>query len=122
MSNIIDSIQVSGVTYTIQGSGGGVPESAFTAYTASTDSRLAEDEEVTAAALNDLNDSLSGKVDTSSVVTTITSGSTNVQVPSAKCVYDQLGGLKLVQLTQSEYNILVTGGTVDNSTIYFIVN
>ena len=45
--------------------GGGVPESAFTAYTASTDSRIAEDEEVTAAALNALNEEISGKVDTS---------------------------------------------------------
>lgn len=34
--------------------GGGVPESAFTAYTASTDSRIAEDEEVTAAAFNEI--------------------------------------------------------------------
>lgn len=36
--------------------GGGVPESAFTAYTAATDSRLAEDEEVSARALNDLDE------------------------------------------------------------------
>lgn len=63
MSNIIDSIQLSGVTYDISGSGG-VPESAFTAYTASTNSRISEDEEVTAAALNDLNESLSGKQET----------------------------------------------------------
>ena len=60
MSNIIDSIQLSGVTYTIQGSGGGgIPESAFTAYTAATDSRISEDEEVTSAALNALDDRLS---------------------------------------------------------------
>ena len=42
------------------GGGGGVPESAFTAYTAATDARLAEDEEVTAAALNTLNTALGG--------------------------------------------------------------
>ncbi len=39
--------------------GGGLPESAFTAYTAATDARLAEDEEVTAAALNELNNKYS---------------------------------------------------------------
>ena len=40
--------------------GGGLPESAFTAYTAATESRLAEDEEVTAAALNTLSTALGG--------------------------------------------------------------
>ena len=39
--------------------GGGVPESAFTAYTAATEARLAEDEEVTAAALNELDNKYS---------------------------------------------------------------
>ena len=33
-----------------------------------------------------------------------------------------LGGLKFVSLTQSEYDALVSGGTVDSSTIYFITN
>ena len=33
-----------------------------------------------------------------------------------------LGGLKLQQITQSAYDALVSGGTVDNSTIYYIVN
>ena len=86
MSNIIDKIQVSGITYDI-GGGGGIPESAFTAYTASTNSRIGEDEEVTAAALNDLN--------------------------------DNFGGLKLVKLSQAEYNALATK---DSSTLYIIVN
>ena len=40
--------------------GGGLPESAFTAYTAATDARLDEDEEVTAAALNTLSTALGG--------------------------------------------------------------
>lgn len=47
------------ISCTVEG-GGGVPESAFTAYTAATDARLAEDEEVTAAALNTLNTALGG--------------------------------------------------------------
>lgn len=63
--------------------------------------------------------SVTGKVDTSAITTTITSSSTDAQVPSAKAVYDQLGGLKLVKLTQSEYDSLTTK---DNSTLYVIVN
>ena len=63
--------------------------------------------------------SVTGKVDTSAITTTITSSSTDSQVPSAKAVYDQFGGLKLVKLTQSEYDSLTTK---DNSTLYLIVN
>ena len=76
MSNIIDSIQLSGTIYTLsaQTSGGGVPESTFSAYTAATDSRIAEDEEVTAAGLNALN--------------------------------DKFGGLKLMKITQAAYDAL----------------
>ena len=80
----------------LQEGGGGLPESAFTAYTASTDARLAEDEEVTAAALNTLNDAIDDKADAS-----------------------DLGGLKLVQITQSAYDQLQNK---DSSTLYIIVN
>ena len=58
-------------------------------------------------------------VETSAVTTSVSSTSTDTQVPSAKAVYDQLGGLKLVKLTQSEYNALPTK---DASTLYIIVN
>ena len=58
-------------------------------------------------------------VETSAITTTITSASTDSQVPSAKAVNDQLGGLKLVKLTKSEYDSLTTK---DNSTLYVIVN
>ena len=58
-------------------------------------------------------------VETSAVTTSVSSTSTDTQVPSAKAVYDQLGGLKLVKLTQSEYNALQTK---DASTLYIIVN
>lgn len=61
--------------------------------------------------------SVTGKVDTSAITTTITSSSTDTQVPSAKAVYDQFGGLKLVKLTQSEYDALATK---DSSTLYII--
>ncbi len=93
MSNIIDSIQLSGTTYQIQGSGGGVPESAFTAYTAATDARIAEDEEVTAAALNELNEAISG-----------------------------ISGNNVIELTQAEYDALVTAGTVDLTAFYVITD
>lgn len=74
MSNIIDSIQLSGTVYTLsaQTEGGGVPESTFTAYTAATDERISQDEEVTAAGLNALNDAIQEKQDQLSAGTNIT--------------------------------------------------
>lgn len=63
--------------------------------------------------------SVTGKVDTSAITTTITSSSTDAQVPSAKAVNDKLGGLSIVKLTKSEYDSLTTK---DNSTLYVIVN
>ena len=70
------------------------------------------------------NESLLGEgnidlVETSAVTTSVSSTSTDTQVPSAKAVYDQLGGLKLVKLTQSQYDALQTK---DSSTLYIIVN
>ena len=95
MSNIIDSIQLSGTIYTLsaQTSGGGVPESTFSAYTAATDSRIAEDEEVTAAGLNALNDKI-----------------------------DSISGANAIEVTQAEYDALVTGGTVDPNAFYIITD
>ena len=58
-------------------------------------------------------------VETSAITSAITSASTNAEVAGAKAVYDQLGGLKLVSLTQSEYDQLATK---DSATIYFIKN
>ena len=56
-------------------------------------------------------------VETSAVTTSMSSTSTDTQVPSAKAVYDQLGGLKLVKLTQAEYDGLQTR---DANTLYII--
>ena len=56
-------------------------------------------------------------VETSAVTTSVSSTSTDSQVPSAKAVYDQLGGLKLVKLTQSQYDALQTK---DGNTLYII--
>ena len=58
-------------------------------------------------------------VETSAITTSVTSASTDAQVPSAKAVYDQLGGLKLVKLTQSEYDSLTTK---DSQTLYVVTN
>ena len=57
-------------------------------------------------------------VETSAITTSITSSSTDAQVPSAKAVNDKLGGLSLVKLTQSEYDAL--SPNYDANTIYFI--
>ena len=70
------------------------------------------------------NESLLGEgnidlVETSAVTTSMSSTSTDSQVPSAKAVYDQLGGLKLVKLSQSEYDALQTK---DPNTLFIIVN
>lgn len=56
-------------------------------------------------------------VETSAVTTSVSSSSTDTQVPSAKAVFDQLGGLKLVKLTQSQYDALQTK---DANTLYII--
>ena len=91
--------------------------------------RFDEVEQVTAAALNALNDALSGKADTSAVTTvsdalTAHTANTTVHTTAAeKTAWDgavtALGGLKLQQLTQAQYDALATK---DNSTVYIIVN
>jgi len=62
--------------------------------------------------------SVTGKVDTSAITTSVTSSSTDAQVPSAKAVNDKLGGLSIVKLTESEYAALVTK---DSNTLYCVV-
>ena len=80
---------------------------------------------------------VSGKVDTSSLATVATSGSYNdltnkptiptstsavtsgsTDVVTSGGVYDQMGGLKLVKLTQQEYDAL--SPNYDNNTLYVI--
>lgn len=57
-------------------------------------------------------------VETSAITTAISSSSTDAQVPSAKAVYDQLGGMKIVKLTQSAYDAL--SPDYDSNTLYII--
>lgn len=100
-------------------------------------------------AVSNIQNSFSGYVETSAITTSVTSGSTDSEIPTAKAVfdalptvptttsavtsgstdvvesgavYDQLGGLKLRQVTQADYDALVSGGTVDSSTLYIITN
>ena len=61
-------------------------------------------------------------VEASAITTSVTSESTDAQVPSAKAVNDKLGGLSLVKLTQSEYSAMEQAGTLDNSTLYIVIN
>lgn len=87
---------------------------------------------------------VSGKVETSAITSAVTSASTDSEIPTAKAVYDatptttsavtsgstavvesgavysQLGGLKLVKLTQTEYDNL--SPDYDSNTLYVIVN
>lgn len=57
------------------------------------------------------------KEDKSNKVTSMTSSSTDLQYPSAKCVYDWMSGIKIVALTQTQYDALTTK---DANTLYFI--
>ena len=62
--------------------------------------------------------SVTGKVDTSAITTSLTSSSTDSQVPSAKAVYDNFDGLKLKKITQSAYDAL--SPNYDANTLYVI--
>lgn len=80
-------------------------QSDFETYSGAVESRLAEDEEVTAAGLNALNDRLSEDEE--------------VTAAGLNALNDALGGMKLVKLTQTEYDNL---STKDSNTLYVIVN
>lgn len=134
MSNIIDKIQISGQSYDVKDSSAAtvveltqqeydvLPASAKTGNTlfVITDAQPVDITQywTSAQTQSAITEAISGKVDTTAIVTAITSGSTDTQVPSAKCVYGQLGGLKLVKLTQQEYDAL--SPNYDNNTLYLI--
>ena len=134
MGNIIDKIQISGQSYDVKDSSAAtvveltqqeydvLPASAKTSNTlfVITDAQPIDLTQywTSAQTQSAITQSVSGKVDTTAIVTAITSGSTDAQVPSAKCVYDQVGGLKLVKLTQQEYDEL--SPNYDNNTLYIV--
>ena len=66
-----------------------------------------------------IDESISGKVDTSAVTSSVTSASTNSEIPTAKAVNDKLGGTSIVRLTQAQYDALTTK---DPNTVYYITD
>ena len=131
MSNIIDSIQLSGVTYQIQGEitvdaaldSGSTNPVANSAITTALDDK--QDTLVSSQNIKTINNesilgsgnidiqgggssytagdgiditndviSVTGRVETSAITTSITSSSTDAQVPSAKAVYDIVGDIE----------------------------
>jgi hypothetical protein len=115
MSNIIDSIQLSGTVYTIQGTGGGgnptveLTQAEYDAlvsagtvsadtYYIITDATPADISQywTSAQTQSAITSATSGKVDTSAITTSISSSSTDSQVPSAKAVYDIIGNINTI--------------------------
>lgn len=135
MSNIIDKIQLSGVTYTLSGtssggteavevtqaeydalvSGGTVDPTVFYIITDATPidvSTFVTSGQMTSA----ITQATSGKVDSSSIVSSVTSASTDSEIPTAKAVWEAASGLKLVKITAADYAQI----TPDDNTVYFI--
>ena len=133
MSNIIDSIKLSGTVYTLSAQtsgGGGNPtveltqaeyDALVSAGTVSADTYYI----ITDAQAGDLTqywtsaqtqsaitEAVSGKVDTSAITTSITSGSTDSEIPTAKAVYDAIptGGTGGGKAISAGTNISVTTG------------
>lgn len=99
---------------------GKVDTTAFSTYSAATEARLAEDEEVTAAALNDLD----ATTDAINDVVTAHTANTTVHINSTERTnwngaVTALGGLKLVKLTQAQYDALATK---DAMTLYIVTD
>lgn len=54
------------------------------------------------------------------ITSAVTSASTDSEIPTAKAVYDKLGGLSLVKLTQAEYDAL--SPNYDSDTLYVVTD
>ena len=98
---------------------GKVDTSTYDTYTAATDTALASKQTTLTAGtgISIVDNVISATGGGGTVDTEITSASTNPVTSAA--IYNQFGGLKLVKLTQSEYDSLTTK---NNSTLYVIVN
>lgn len=95
----------------------------LTAHTANTSIHVTTAQTATWNAKSDFSGSyndLTNKPTIPTTISAVTSGSTAAVESGA--VYEQLDGFKLLQITQSAYDALVSGGTVDNKTIYYIIN
>lgn len=129
-NNIIDSIQVSGVTYTIQGSGGGSGNptveltqaeydalvsagtvSANTYYIITDATPIDISNYWTSAQTQSaITSATSGKVDTTAITSSVTSASTDAQIPTAKAVYDAVGSGGGGKAVSGGTNISITTG------------
>lgn len=106
MSNIIDKIQVSGVTYDLPSGGGG---NATVELTQAEYDELVSAGTVSANTYYIITDALGVNV-----TSAVTSGSSDVVTSGG--VYDVLNGLKLVKITAADYALI----TPDANTVYFI--
>ena len=131
MSNIIDSIRLSGVTYTLSAetsggnnvveltqaqydalvTGGTVDPTAFYIITDATAGDLTQ-YWTSAQTQSAITSATSGKVDSSSVVSSVTSASTDSEIPTAKAVFDAIptGGTGGGKAISAGTNISVTTG------------
>ena len=130
----INSVQISGTSYVLEDSGAtrvisltqqeynDLPSSAKTANVLYniTDAQGGDLSNywTTAQTQSAITQAVSGKVDTSNVTSAVTSGSTDVLTSGG--AYEQFGGLKLLKLTQAQYDAL--SPDYDANTIYYIVN
>lgn len=133
MSNYITDIQLSGVTYTLSaqtsgGSGATVTELTQAAYDALVSAGTVNPDVfyiitdatpidvsnfwTTAQTQSAITQATSGKVDSSSIVTSVTSASTDSDIPTAKAVYDAIptGGTGGGKAISAGTNISVTTG------------
>ena len=115
MSNIIDSIQLSGAVYTIQGTVSSAITSGDTNAVAggAVYDKFDEVEQVTARALIDLDERKQGTL----------SAGTGIQISgNVISATGGGGGNPTVELTQAEYDDLVSAGTVSADTYYIITD
>ena len=131
MPNIIDSIKVSGVTYTLSGSGGGgsstveLTQAQYDALVSGgtvgpdtfyiiTDAQSVDINNywTSAQTQSAINAATSGKVDTSAITSAVTSASTDSEIPTAKAVFDAIptGGTGGSKAISAGTNISVTTG------------
>lgn len=132
-NNIIDSIQLSGTVYTIQGTGGGGSptveltqaeyDALVSAGTVSANTYYiitdAQSPDISlywtsAQTQSAINAATSGKVNTSSVASSVTSASTDSEIPTAKAVFDAIpqgGGGKAIEAGRGI--AITTGATAD---------
>ena len=131
--SVINSVQISGTSYVLEDSGAtrvvsltqqeynDLPSSAKTANVLYniTDAQGGDLSNywTTAQTQSAITQAVSGKVDTSNVTSAVTSGSTDVLTSGG--AYEQFGGLKLLKLTQAQYDAL--SPNYDNNTLYVIV-